>query len=71
MQSNRYYEATTFIPDYVSSSNQLKFYTSFIKNEARKKTKNYTGWGNLDQNDDWWDEGYEGSDSEGGVIFYF
>jgi hypothetical protein len=64
LQTNRYYEATTFIPDYVSSSNQLKFYTSFIKNEARKKTKNYKGWGNLDEENNWTDEPFESSDSE-------
>jgi energy-coupling factor transporter ATP-binding protein EcfA2 len=71
LQTNRYYEATTFIPDYVSSSNQLKFYTSFIKNEARKKTKNYKGWGNLDEENNWTDEPFESSDSEREGSFYF
>lgn len=69
LDSDRYFEATTFIPDYVSSSSQLILYSSFIKKEAKKKMKNYSGWGNLNDLDySWADQILE--DGEVGNVWY-
>jgi hypothetical protein len=70
LESDRYYEAISYIPEYVSSSNQLMFYTSFIKNEARKNMKKYTGWGSLKFGDGWADFPLEMEEESSGTVFY-
>lgn len=69
-QSDKYYTAFTYIPEYISSSNQLMLYTTLLKNEANKKAAKNDGWLNLNEASDWdWvNSVYENND--GGNVFY-
>jgi hypothetical protein len=56
-QSGNYYQATTFIPDYVSSSSQLSLYKTILKNEIiRRKIKQKDGWYIMDYEDNDYDD---------------
>jgi hypothetical protein len=71
-QNGNYYQATTFIPDYVSSSSQLSLYTTILKNEVKKRKQTQKdGWYMMDNanNDNSWISGaYENGES-GNVYF--
>ena len=50
-QSGNYYQATTFIPEYISSSSELILYTTILKSEViKRKTKTNDGWSAMDKN---------------------
>jgi energy-coupling factor transporter ATP-binding protein EcfA2 len=69
-QARQYYQATTFIPDYVSSSSQLSLYTTILKQEViKRKNKAFDGWYNADDqsiDNNWGTGAYE----ESGIIYY-
>ncbi|HQQ95358.1 MAG TPA: hypothetical protein PLQ93_12440, partial [Bacteroidia bacterium] len=45
-----YFEASTFIPEYVSSSSQLQLYTTIIKSELKRKQEPVlSGWSYMDR----------------------
>ena len=71
-QSEKYYQATTFIPDYVSSSSQLSLYTTILKNELKKRKLNQKdGWFMMDNDNDddsWISAAYENGES--GNVYY-
>ena len=71
-QSEKYYQATTFIPDYVSSSSQLSLYTTILKNELKKRKLNQKdGWFIMDNDNDddsWISAAYENGES--GNVYY-
>jgi hypothetical protein len=71
-QSGQYYQATTFIPDYVSSSSQLGLYTTILKEEIiKRKIRLDDGWYFMDNqsvDNDWGTGVYE--EGESGQIWY-
>ena len=69
-QKGFYYQATTFIPDYVSSSSQLSLYITILKNEVlKRKIRKYDGWSVIDLAEDNW-AGFPYEDGENENIFY-
>lgn len=70
-QKGFYYQATTFIPDYVSSSSQLSLYITLLRNEViKRKIKKNDGWSVMDYpaSDSW--TGFPYEDGENDNIFY-
>jgi len=78
-QSGQYYQATTFIPDYVSSSSQLSLYTTILKNEIiKRKIKQKDGWyimdfdeNDYDDYDNYFVQGYESGETSSFTISEF
>jgi len=69
-QKGFYYQATTFIPDYVSSSSQLSLYITILKNEVlKRKIRKYDGWSVIDLAEDNW-AGFPYEEGENENIFY-
>lgn len=68
-QSDKYYSATTFIPDYMSSASQLSLYTTILRTEAKKRKNTQSdGWygmDNVNSDYDWgtgtYEEGEDGN----------
>ncbi len=68
-QSDKYYQATTFIPDYVSSSTQLSLYSTILKTELTKISLNKKqAWPNgISSDEEWLYNAYE----RDGTGFYY
>ena len=71
-QSGLYYQATTFIPEYISSSSQLGLYTTILKQEViKRKGKSNDGWFSMDNSNEdrnWGTGAYE--ENEDGNVWY-
>lgn len=69
-QSGNYYQAITFIPDYVSSSSQLSLFTTILKHEIiKRKQKQLDGWSSMDNSSENWSS-FPFEESENENVFY-